>query len=316
MKKTNFYYLIATYVLMLSCLLLLTTVVYGSESVAKSQKFSVSPLNSQTRQPQSSYYNLTVTPNKKETLAIRIYNNDTKKIKVAVEANDGATNNNGITSYSGLEKPDESLAVRFSKITTIEQTEYVISPKSSVDVLINIKSPEKTFEGVILGGIRVTSIGEDIKKDSKNSAAVSNEIAYTVGVVLQENKRTISPKLNLNNVLLEQRNGRNFMSGQLQNPVARIVKKLDVSAKVYKKGGTDVIYEASRSGMRMAPNSHFNFGISLEDQPFKAGNYVMKIAATADGEKFNLEKSFHIKNKEAKDYNKNAVYVEKNHLDF
>lgn len=32
--------------------------------------------------------------------------------------------------------------------------------------------------------------------------------------------------------------------------------------------------------MRMAPNSNFDFGVGTNDQPLKAGQYVMNIVAT------------------------------------
>ena len=89
-----------------------------------------------------------------------------------------------------------------------------------------------------------------------------------------------------------------------------MVKKLEVEAKVYKKGSNTVVYEASNSEMRMAPNSNFNFGINLENQPFKSGEYTMVLSGKADEEAFNFKKNFEITSKESNSFNKNAVYVE------
>ncbi|EJF48101.1 cell surface protein, partial [Enterococcus sp. C1] len=105
---------------------------------------------------------------------------------------------------------------------------------------------------------------------------------YTIGVVLKENTKKVSPEMNLLGVKVEQRNSRNYISSNLQNRAPRIIKDLKVEQKIYKKGTDTLVYESSNSNMRMAPNSNFFYGVNLEDKPLKAGEYTLNVSGTAD----------------------------------
>lgn len=281
----------------------------NAESTESQNVYSISPLDPETDQPQSNYFDLKVTPNEQKQVKVRIFNSSAEDIKVNVAANDGTTNDNGITSYLGEEKRDTSLKVAFSDIATLENNQLTVPKNGSVDAIINLKIPEKEFDGTILGGIRVSRVGEGTAATSKTKAAVKNNIAYTVAVVLKENDKEVDPQMNLLRVSTEQRNYRNYFTATIQNAAPRIIKKLEVTQKIYKKGDSKVLYEASNSDMRMAPNSNFNFGVSLEDQPFKAGTYTIKVTGKADGKDFSFEKDLTITNKSAAEWNENAVFV-------
>ncbi|EOH93527.1 hypothetical protein UAW_02477 [Enterococcus haemoperoxidus ATCC BAA-382] len=283
--------------------------VYANDEGTQSA-FSISPLNSETNQPQSSFYNLMVHRNEEKVLKIRIFNTSLRDIEVLIEANNGTTNDNGITSYLNDTARDPSLQVAFSELAKVKNKIIKVPKGSSVDAEVIISIPEKTFKGVVLGGIRVTSIEE--KNNSKsNKNAVRNNIAYTVGVILKEEDKEYEPQINLLDIKTEQRNSHNYISAHIQNAAPRIVKKMETTATVYKKGESNVLYKASKSEMRMAPNSNFYFGINLENQPFISGDYIMKIVGSADGKDFSFEKGLTIKNSTAKELNENSVFVDK-----
>lgn len=276
---------------------------------ADSQNFSITPLNPETKQPQSSYYDLKVKPKEQKVLPVRIFNNSKEEVKVKLEVNNGSTNNNGVTSYLNTGNRDKSLKTSFSDIAKADQTEITLPAQGSKDVNVSVSAPEQAFEGDILGGIRVSAL-EKTKKSTEGNSVTTN-IAYTVGVVLRESDKIIPPKMDLLDVKTEQRNYHNYISAHLQNGAPRIIKKLEATAQVREKDKTQVIYEASKYDMRMAPNSNFYFGINLEDQPFKAGIYIMKVSGKADGQAFSFEKEFEITGKEARTLNSNSVYIEK-----
>lgn len=295
-------------IMMLSCF-----IISGGITYADGATFSMQPLAPDSKEPQNGYYDLTVTPNEKKELTIRIFNAKSEDIKVKVESNNASTNDNGITSYlkQSEKEEDKTLKIPFSEITMIDKTNPITIPaNSSIDVNITIQVPEESFQGIILGGIRVTAVEE--KKNDEKKAAITSKIAYTVGVVLKEETDEILPDMRLLGVETEQRNARNYISANLQNAAPTMVEKLEVNAQVYKKDGQNILYEASNNTMRMAPNSNFNFGISLENQPFKSGNYTMKVSGKADGKNFSFEEDFEISSQKAKEWNKNAVHVEKN----
>lgn len=269
--------------------------------------FSVSPLDPETGDVQSSYYDLNVEPGQELNLQVKIYNSSDKEMKIQVETNTASTNDNGITSYLKTEERDSSLEVAFEDIAKAEE-EVTVPANSTTMANINIKIPKEEFKGEVLGGLRFTQIkSEEEKNQQKN--AVENNIAYTIGVLLHESDEEISPEMALNKVFTEQRNSRNYISANLQNKSPRIIRELTVKAQVYDQKNNKLSYEASNDAMRMAPNSNFNFGISLEDKKFIPGDYTMKISGTADGTPFEFTQDFTITDEEAKEYNKNSVFI-------
>ena len=295
--RRRLYLLIAIFVIVINA---------ASVSADTNKSFSVTPLDPDTEQTQPSYYDLKIAPNEKKILPIRIYNGAEQAIKVKININNGATNNNGITDYSGAGKKNATLKVGFSDIATVDNEEVTIPAKSAVDVPVTVIMPETKYDGQILGGIRVTSAEE---KEKPKASGIASNIAYTVGVVLSETETKVTPDISLLGVKTEQRNSQNYISATLQNGAPVIIKKLEAKASVTKKGSKKVLYEAENSSMRMAPNSQFNYGINLVTTAFKSGKYTMTVTGKADGKAFSFTKNFTIKSKEAKEFNKNSVYV-------
>lgn len=295
--RHRLYLLIAIFVIVINA---------ASVSADTNKSFSVTPLDPETKQTQPSYYDLKIAPNEKKILPIRIFNGAEQAIKVKININNGATNNNGITDYSGAGKKNATLKVGFSDIATVDNEEVTIPAKSAVDVPVTVIMPETKYDGQILGGIRITSAEE---KEKPKASGIASNIAYTVGVVLSETETKVTPDISLLGVKTEQRNSQNYISATLQNGAPVIIKKLEAKASVTKKGSKKVLYEAENSSMRMAPNSQFNYGINLVTTAFKSGKYTMTVTGKADGKAFSFTKNFTIKSKEAKEFNKNSVYV-------
>ncbi len=295
--RRRLYLLIAIFVIVINA---------ASVSADTNKSFSVTPLDPDTKQTQPSYYDLKIAPNEKKILPIRIFNGAEQAIKVKININNGTTNNNGITDYSGSGKKNATLKVGFSDIATVDNEEVTIPAKSAVDVPVTVIMPETKYDGQILGGIRVTSAKE---KEKPKVSGIASNIAYTVGVVLSETETKVTPDISLLGVKTEQRNSQNYISATLQNGAPVIIKKLEAKASVTKKGSKKVLYEAENSSMRMAPNSQFNYGINLVNTAFKSGKYTMTVTGKADGKPFSFTKNFTIKSKEAKEFNKNSVYV-------
>lgn len=270
--------------------------------------FSVTPLNPETGEAQSSYYDLQVKPNEKIKLQVEIINSSSKEMKIQVEANHATTNDNGVSSYLKEEDRDSSLTVAFEDLAKVEEEQVTVPANSTKNAVVDITIPEEPFKGQILGGLRFTEVKEQNPEEQKS--AIANNIAYTIGVLLHESDEEVAPEMAMNDVITEQRNYRNYISANLQNKAPRMIKELKVDAKVFAQGTDELRYEASNDAMRMAPNSNFNFGISLEDKKFVPGDYTMKVTGTADGTPFEFSKDFTISAEEAKEYNKNAVFAQ------
>lgn len=62
----------------------------------------------------------------------------------------------------------------------------------------------------------------------------------------------------------------------------------------------------------MAPNSNFNYGIDLKNQPLKAGKYNIKLRVTSNKGSWLLSKNFEITRQEVAKYNDKAVELPEN----
>ena len=302
-KMIRFLYLSITLILCIP-----STITYA-ENKNESNGFSVSPLSIDTGQPQSSYYDLKVVPKEQKNIVVRVFNSGSKEIEVKAEVNDASTNNNGITSYHKIASRDNTLKVGLSDFTTVEEKKIKVPSQGYTDAKFHVSVPDKEFQGEILGGFRFTS--EDVKSGkSDKGASVTNNMAYTIGVLLHESEESVAPKMKLNKIITEQKNSRNFISANIQNTVPRMIKNLELKSEITQKGHSKILYEAHNSDMRMAPHSNFYYGINLGNHRLKSGNYTMKITGVADGNKFSFNKDFSISQKEAKKLNESSVFID------
>ena len=140
--------------------------------------------------------------------------------------------------------------------------------------------------------------------------AIKNEFAYVVGIVVSNSRDSVQPDLDLLDVFADQLNYRNVISATLQNFMPTFVNRLAVEATVQRVGENDVLYEASEEMMQMAPNSHFNFPISLEGDRFRSGEYLLKLTATSGEEEWSWERTFTIEADEARALNRDDVTID------
>ncbi len=105
-------------------------------------------------------------------------------------------------------------------------------------------------------------------------------------------------------------NYRNAFRATLQNPQPRFVNQLEVVATVRRADQKEILYEAQREGMQMAPNSHFHFPVSLAGDRFYSGEYVMSLTARAEGEEWSWEYPFTVEADVAKHLNREDVTLD------
>ncbi|MEC5317318.1 DUF916 domain-containing protein, partial [Enterococcus casseliflavus] len=116
-------------------------------------------------------------------LQVEIVNSSSDEMTIQVEANNATTNDNGISSYLKEEERDSSLKVAFEDLAAVEEDQIAVPAKGSKKAVVNVTIPEETFKGQILGGLRFTEVK---KEQEEQDAAIGNNIAYTIGVLLQE----------------------------------------------------------------------------------------------------------------------------------
>ncbi len=283
--------------------------VAGHNVYANEMDFSVRAILPENQRSQDvSYFDLRVTPEQKQTLSIELTNDTDRDIKIIASANSAITNDNGIADYSHKKtKKDPSASITFSEIAQMPE-EIVLPKKSKKTIECVITMPEQSFDGYVLGGLYFEQKKEETEESNKNEAvAVGNRFSYVVGVLLSETDQEVRPELALNEVKASQFNGNNNVTMNIQNKQSAMVKKLQIDAKLYYENEKKPRYENHQETLTMAPNTNFNYRIDLKEQPFVAGNYIVKIKANDGYKDWSWERKFDIKEKEAKKYNTTAI---------
>ncbi|MFO7232550.1 DUF3324 domain-containing protein, partial [Enterococcus faecium] len=133
------------------------------------------------------------------------------------------------------------------------------------------------------------------------------------GVKLQNDTDAVTPDLKLNSAKAGLQNSYTTVFANVQNPTPGIISKVNFDAKITKKGSKDVLYETKKENMSIAPNTNFDFPISLNKEKIEAGDYTV----TIDANEGNTDKTWHlttdftIQSEKAKKINKEAVTEDK-----
>lgn len=267
--------------------------------------FSVQPIIPENQKSNLGYFDLNLSPGQKQDVQVEVFNDSDEQIEVAVEINAATTSNIGNINYQQSDNIDESLTHNIEDIVKSENENVILAARESKVISFAIEMPEKEFRGILLGGLRFTLADKD-----KEIVGIENRFAYTVGMVLSNSPDELPVNLNLMDISVGQLNYRNHILVNLQNDVSRIIDQMDVHAEVYPKNENTILYSSESSGLRMAPNSNFQYGISTDETSFKSGKYTLKLVATADGKEFKWEQDFEISTDEAEAFNKDAILIE------
>lgn len=250
------------------------------------------------------YFDLRMSPGETQTISLTVQNSSTEEITLIIEPNTAITNQNGVIDYSSNDhEKDSSLKYAFSDIISPAQ-EVTLAGNETKEVSFTIEMPEESFDGIILGGFHVYEVNLD---NESTSEQIKNKYAYVIGAKLSVTDTIVEPDLTLNEVEATLINYRTHITANLQNTEATIINDLEVTAQITKEGEDEVLYETTNSNLSMAPNSNFDFPISLNNQALEAGKYRIYIHATDGDQTWEFDKTFEIGAGEAADLNEEAV---------
>lgn len=259
----------------------------------------------------ASYFDLNLGAGESEMLALKIQNASSEPIQVQVTPHTAYTNVHGDVEYGkDAKEPDSSLTYSLDEL--ISSSDIIeLSGNETKTITIPLHMPEESFEGFLAGGLRITEVNEDQGETISNEerVTVNNEFAYVIGVLISNSRISVQPDLELLDVFADQLNYRNVISATIQNFMPAFVNRMAVEATVQRVGEDEILYEASEEMMQMAPNSNFNFPISLEGDRFQSGDYVLNLKATSDEEAWTWERTFTIEADEARALNQADVTI-------
>ncbi|EGO6697936.1 DUF916 domain-containing protein, partial [Enterococcus faecalis] len=235
-------------------MLLFSVLDFGQLALANGNDFSVIPVLTENQNPDvPSYFDLTVTPNQKQTLKIKIKNNSNDSAKYKIYVNTATTNQNGIIDYSitHFEK-EESMKLSLKDCLTPKEQYVDVPPNSEKEVSLELSVPETPFEGIALGGITV----EPTMKEE--SDGVNNVFTRTIAIQLAETSKDIIPKLEGGEVIISQENLRNNVKFELRNITPTIISNVNAEISIKRQGEKNPIIEQTKERLSFAPNSKFS----------------------------------------------------------
>jgi uncharacterized protein YdhG (YjbR/CyaY superfamily) len=231
---------------------------------------------------------------------------------VQVTPHTAYTNVHGVVEYGkDAQEPDNSLMYSLDEL--IDPSGVIeLAGNETKTIAVPLHMPEELFEGFLAGGLRITEVKEEQEETISNEegVAIKNEFAYVVGIVVSNSRYSVQPDLDLLAVFADQLNYRNVISATIQNFTPTFVNRMAVEATVQRVGEDEVLYEASEEMMQMAPNSHFDFPISLEGDRFQNGEYVLHLKATSGEEEWTWKQTFTIDADEARALNRADVTID------
>lgn len=138
---------------------------------------------------------------------------------------------------------------------------------------------------------------------------VVNRFSYNIAVMIELGDEVSENELQLNDVRAAQRSSFNFIEANLQNTAERMISSLAMEATIYRLGEEAPLYISNRTGLKMAPNSNFNYGIDLQQTAIQPEEYTIQLIVEADDKTYEFERNFTITTEEAANLNESAVFV-------
>ncbi|NKD31641.1 WxL protein host-binding domain-containing protein [Enterococcus casseliflavus] len=273
--------------------------------------FFVTPIlpDSQLEGGATGYFDLNLDAGEQEELQLRIQNTTAAAIEVEVSAHTAYTNVNGVVEYGrDAETPDPTLP---ASIGDLIEAPGVITLEANEEQIVSmtLTMPEEPFEGVLAGSIRIIEL-IDRQRTAEEGVGIRNDFSFIVGVVASNHRTVTEPGLELLEVFADQVNYRNVFSATIQNYTPTFVNHLEVEAEVRASGSDEVLYEAHRTGMQMAPNSHMHFPISLQGNRFRSGDYLLTMVARSGDDVWEWEQEFRVDAADARRLNEEDVTLE------
>ncbi|WP_430608956.1 DUF916 and DUF3324 domain-containing protein [Enterococcus sp. MSG3310] len=290
----------------------------SKQAEATPMRFSVEPVIEDNQlNKEHTYFDLLMNPNQEQILKINMRNNTDENLIIIPDINTATTNINGVVEYGSAAKQNSSDAkYRIEDIVKTSVNEITIPSNGQTTLELEVKMPSERFKGLIAGGITLHE-KDEINNTNKNrikepGLSIENKYAYVLAIVLQEDTLDISSELKLTNVEPSQLNSRNVIKATIQNPKPMYVNQLSIDSRITKRGDKKVLYKSKKDNMQLAPNSSFDYPISLNGEKLKPGKFTLELLCRSSDQTWKFTRDFEIKEDVSKKLNKTDVSVKNN----
>lgn len=279
-------------------------------SETESVGYSVQAILPDNQVSDVTYFDIEMLPGQQQTLEVVINNSADQDIQVEVTNNAAATNSNGVIIYDGsLDDFQVDMNYPFSEISYIQDNIVKVPANGQTTVEIQIKAPAESFDGDILGGLHFRKVNES--ESDESGTMITNEYVYVIGVNIVEkgNDTKVTPKLELIEVQPELINYRTGIQSTFENATPAFISRLNFTGEIYRKGEETPLYTREEEGFSVAPNTSFNFPISIDNEALQPGEYTFVATASNEDYDWSFEENFVIEKDAAEEVNKEAVEI-------
>lgn len=252
------------------------------------------------------YFFLKENPGEKDKIGIKLINESDKIQYLNVQVTDANTNSNGIIDYSGKLKNSQYLSDPLTKYVTTSRKEVEVSPNSTKDIWLDLKMPDKSFDGIIVGAVNIMESQND---KHQNGLSFSNRYGYTLGIVLANEKTDLnkSVSVELDDVQAKLFDGHKVVQADIVNKNPYIFKADEVNAQVSKYQSDKVINKVEKRDVSIAPYQIYPLQLDWGKRNLSPGKYVLKCEVKYKDDTWKFEKIFEIKENKAKEINQKSV---------
>lgn len=263
--------------LMALLLLLIGSFFFRPQTIqAAGLPFQVMPvLPSNQREPDEAYFDIIAPANSQTKLQLKVKNITTQPVKIRVKFVTLQTNNNGQLDYNMKQTRDHTLTYDANQLISGDQ-QLTLPANSTTIYEAQLRMPASNYDGIIAGGLVLEPITAAAKV-KKGQIGITNRFSYAVPVIARNEDKTWLPKLQLASSKLVQIDYHNQLKTRLNNPSVTFVNQLRVE-QVVTNLNTKKVYRKSTSKMQMAPNSHFDYRLTLPEK-IPTGTYQVVTTA-------------------------------------
>lgn len=258
-------------------------IAFGKPAFANQFNFSVKAVLPENQASKASYFDLLMKPDQEQTLSVELSNSTDKSVTVEQGLASATTNLNGVVEYSPNNiKADSSLKYNMKDYVNLDK-EIVLPPKTTKTVKIKVKMPATRFKGYMAGGLTYKEKQSEKKTSDSKGISIQNEYAYVIALLMSQETEKVAPDLKLTKVAPGQVNYRNVINANLQNPTMGYLNQMQLTETIKGIDNPKLVYKSSKEMMQMAPNSNFDYPLSLNGEKLQPGKYQLKM--TVHGQK-------------------------------
>lgn len=292
--------------LVLLCFSFIFVQVAFAEESSSQVGFSVSPNYNDAQNKESSFFDLLVQPNSKQTISITVTNTSQEESQYTIKVIQASTNKNGLIDYTDEKvQPLENVPFELDKQASYEK-KLKLPAGESKQVPITLNIPEKPFKGEVLGGVNVTK--ETLEKQKQPQ--LINQYSYVIGLRLRESSENQERNLSAGEAKPTVNFGRTGVTVPIINPQTNTMGKLTVESILQRDGKK--IKKATYKDREIAPNSIYPYSLNWDRKDYIPGKYQLSVVITdAQSHKWSFNKIFELNAAEVGEIKDAAIHPQK-----